>query len=66
MGEKETAVASDAAARSGTLNVSASPGGAAALLADSWEPGGAGTPPSTETAIIKSKSNITNNRGEQE
>lgn len=65
MGEKETAGASDAAARSGTLNVSASPGGSAALLADSGA-GGAGTPPSTETTIIKSKSNITNNRGEEE
>ena len=66
MGEKETAVASDAAARSGSLNVSASPGGAAALLADSGEPGGAGTPPPQQAAIIRAKSNITNNRGEGE
>ena len=66
MGEKETAVASDAAARSGSLNVSASPGGAAALLADSGEPGGAGTPTPQQTTIIRAKSNITNNRGEGE
>lgn len=59
MGEKETATASDAAARSG---VSATPGGSpAAAGAAATEPGGAGTPEPDAAAIIKSKSNITNN-----
>lgn len=32
MGEKETGTAEDAAARSGTLNVAATPGGSASIL----------------------------------